>query len=75
MKVAEQLAETSAKEVVLTGVNIGDFGSGSDESFIDLIMNLDKLDGIERIRISSIEPNLLSDEIIEKLTTNFGAPN
>ena len=65
MKVAEQLAETSAKEVVLTGVNIGDFGSGSDESFIDLIMNLDKLDGIERIRISSIEPNLLSDEIIE----------
>ena len=65
MKVAEKLAETSAKEVVLTGVNIGDFGSGSDESFIDLIMNLDKLDGIERIRISSIEPNLLSDEIIE----------
>ena len=65
MKVAEKLAETSAKEIVLTGVNIGDFGSGSDESFIDLIMNLDKLDGIERIRISSIEPNLLSDEIIE----------
>jgi len=65
MKVAKELAQTSTKEIVLTGVNIGDFGAGSSESFIDLIMNLDKLDGIERIRISSIEPNLLSDEIIE----------
>ena len=65
MKVAKELAQTSTKEIVLTGVNIGDFGTGSSESFIDLIIKLDKLDGIERIRISSIEPNLLSDEIIE----------
>jgi len=65
MKVAKELAQTSTKEIVLTGVNIGDFGTGSSESFIDLITKLDKLDGIERIRISSIEPNLLSDEIIE----------
>ena len=65
MKVAKELAQTPTKEIVLTGVNIGDFGTGSSESFIDLIIKLDKLDGIERIRISSIEPNLLSDEIIE----------
>ena len=65
MKFAKELAQTSTKEIVLTGVNIGDFGTGSSESFIDLIIKLDKLDGIERIRISSIEPNLLSDEIIE----------
>jgi len=50
---------------VLTGVNIGDFGKGSSETFLDLIQQLDTLDGIDRIRISSIEPNLLTNEIIE----------
>jgi threonylcarbamoyladenosine tRNA methylthiotransferase MtaB len=62
---AKELAETSVKEVVLTGVNIGDFGYGTDENFYQLIKELDKIKGIERFRISSIEPNLLSDEIIE----------
>lgn len=65
MEQAIELAESDVKEVVLTGVNIGDFGKGSDESFLDLIKELDKVDGIDRFRISSIEPNLLSDEIIE----------
>jgi len=62
---AEELAKTGVKEVVLTGVNIGDFGHGTDESFFDLIKGLDQIEGIERFRISSIEPNLLTDEIIE----------
>lgn len=62
---AKELAETNVKEVVLTGVNIGDFGYGTNETFFDLIKELDKIEGIERFRISSIEPNLLSDEIIE----------
>lgn len=61
---AKELASNNVKEVVLTGVNIGDFGYGTDENFFDLIQELDKIDGIERFRISSIEPNLLSDEII-----------
>lgn len=62
---AKELAMTDVKEVVLTGVNIGDFGYGTDENFYQLIQELDKIEGIERFRISSIEPNLLSDEIIE----------
>jgi threonylcarbamoyladenosine tRNA methylthiotransferase MtaB len=62
---AKELAQTDVKEVVLTGVNIGDFGYGTDENFFQLIQELDKIEGIERFRISSIEPNLLSDEIIE----------
>lgn len=62
---AKELAATNVKEVVLTGVNIGDFGYGTDENFFDLVKELDKIEGIERFRISSIEPNLLSDEIIE----------
>ena len=62
---AKELALTDVKEVVLTGVNIGDFGYGTDENFFQLIQELDKIEGIERYRISSIEPNLLSDEIIE----------
>ena len=65
MKIAEKIAQTDTKEIVLTGVNIGDFGAGSSESFFDLIERMDMLNGIERIRISSKEPNLLSDEIIE----------
>ncbi|MCC5924328.1 MAG: tRNA (N(6)-L-threonylcarbamoyladenosine(37)-C(2))-methylthiotransferase MtaB [Crocinitomicaceae bacterium] len=61
---AEKIAATAVKEVVLTGVNIGDFGQGGDENFFQLIQALDQVEGIERYRISSIEPNLLSDEII-----------
>jgi threonylcarbamoyladenosine tRNA methylthiotransferase MtaB len=66
----QQIAETGAKEVVLTGINLGDFGKGieggkrREESFYELIEQLDGLSGIERYRISSIEPNLLTDEII-----------
>lgn len=62
---ARQVAEDGGKEIVITGVNIGDFGKGRDDSFLDLIRQLDLVDGIERYRISSIEPNLLTDEIIE----------
>ena len=65
LKVAREVAATDVKEVVLTGVNLGDFGRYNDESFFELIQELDKIEGIERYRISSIEPNLLSDEIIE----------
>lgn len=65
---ARQIARTDVKEVVLTGVNIGDFGLQNGvrkERFLDLIKALDQVDGIERFRISSIEPNLLTDEVIE----------
>ncbi len=62
---ANELAQTGVKEVVLTGVNIGDFGYGTEENFFQLLQELDKIEGIERFRISSIEPNLLTDEIIE----------
>ena len=61
---AKKIAKTDIKEVVLTGVNIGDFGQGGDENFFGLVKELDKVTGIDRFRISSIEPNLLSDEII-----------
>lgn len=64
LKVAHEIAATGIKEIVLTGVNIGDFGRGNEEKFIQLIRELDKVDGIERIRISSIEPELLSEDII-----------
>lgn len=62
---AKKIAETKIREVVLTGVNIGDFGQGSDEDFHQLIQALDGVEGIDRYRISSIEPNLLSNEIID----------
>jgi threonylcarbamoyladenosine tRNA methylthiotransferase MtaB len=72
---AKKIAEMGVKEIVLTGVNIGDFGNGTEviegmkpkkeAMFIDLIRELDKVEGIERFRISSIEPNLCTDEIIE----------
>ncbi len=65
---AEAIAESGVKEIVLTGVNLGDFGIREGErkdNFLDLVQALDKVKGIERIRISSIEPNLLTDEIIE----------
>lgn len=62
---AAQIASKSVKEIVLTGVNIGDFGRTTGENFIDLIHSLNKVEGIERYRISSIEPNLLTDEVID----------
>lgn len=62
---ARKVASLGQKEIVLTGVNIGDFGKSTGESFLDLLLVLDSVDGIERYRISSIEPNLLTDEIID----------
>ena len=62
---ARQVAAEGGKEIIITGVNIGDFGKGTDHNFFDLVKALDEVDGIERYRISSIEPNLLTDEIIE----------
>ena len=80
IKAAKDIAKSGNKEIVLTGVNIGDFGKGNNESFIDLIKELDSINEINRIRISSIEPNLLTDEIIEfcnlskKLMPHFHIP-
>ncbi|NDV81158.1 tRNA (N(6)-L-threonylcarbamoyladenosine(37)-C(2))-methylthiotransferase MtaB [Bacteroides sp. 51] len=62
---ARDAAAEGGKEIVLTGVNIGDFGKSTDETFFDLVKALDEVEGIHRYRISSIEPNLLTDEIIE----------
>ncbi len=65
---AKKIAATDTKEIVLTGVNIGDFGileGKRKEKFIDLVKDIDQVEGIDRIRISSIEPNLLTNEIIE----------
>lgn len=62
---AREVAQSGGKEIVLTGVNIGDFGKSTGETFIDLIRALDQVEGIERYRISSIEPNLITDEAID----------
>lgn len=62
---AEKIAETGVKEIVITGVNTGDFGRTTGESFLDLLRRLNEVQGIERYRISSIEPNLLTEEIID----------
>ncbi len=62
---AHKIASAGIKEIVLTGVNIGDFGKSTSETFLGLIQQLDKVEGIERYRISSIEPNLVTDEIIQ----------
>lgn len=62
---AGEVAREGGKEIVITGVNIGDFGRSTDESFFDLVKALDRVKGIERYRISSIEPNLLTDDIID----------
>lgn len=77
---AQKAIKTGAKEIILTGVNIGDFGRMNGESFLGLIKELDKLEGVERYRISSIEPNLLTNEIIdfvaqsEKFMPHFHIP-
>ncbi|MDE3248582.1 MAG: tRNA (N(6)-L-threonylcarbamoyladenosine(37)-C(2))-methylthiotransferase MtaB [Bacteroidota bacterium] len=70
VKTAQELAEKGVKEIILTGVNLGDFGRGSNgmeekENFYGLVQALEQVDGIERYRISSIEPNLLTNDIIE----------
>ena len=65
IKMARQVVDQGAKEIVLTGVNVGDYGKGTDETFQDLLAELDKLQKVKRIRISSIEPNLLNEGIIE----------
>ena len=62
---AQQAADEGGKEIVLTGVNIGDFGATTHERFIDLVKALDEVEGISRFRISSLEPDLLSDELID----------
>ena len=67
---AKEVASEGGKEIVLTGVNIGDFGKTTGETFFGLVKALDEVEGIERYRISSIEPNLLTDEIIEFVSTS-----
>ena len=62
---ARQVVSEGGREIVLTGVNIGDFGRTTGESFLDLVRTLDSIEGIERYRISSLEPDLISDELIE----------
>lgn len=77
---AQLLVEEGFKEIIVTGVNSGDFGYGTEENFFMLLQALDKVDGLERIRVSSIEPNLLHDEIIhfaaesDKLQPHFHIP-
>ena len=77
---AEQLVSEGFKEIIITGVNSGDFGYGTDENFFQLLQALDKIDGLERLRVSSIEPNLLTEEIIhlavasKKLQPHFHIP-
>src|SRR6202012_4265164 len=73
VKQAEEIAASGVKEIVLTGVNLGDFGirdGKREDKFFDLVKALDEVEGINRIRISSIEPNLLTDEIIEFVSTS-----
>jgi len=80
IKQANEIVASGIQEIVLTGVNTGDFGAQTGEKFIDLLYALDKVDGLNRIRISSLEPNLLSDEIIhlvansEKFVPHFHLP-
>jgi len=62
---AREAVKTGVREFILTGVNIGDFGKGSNENFFNLLQALEKVEGIDRLRISSVEPELLTDEIID----------
>ena len=70
VKTAHEVALKGVKEIVLTGVNIGDFGVGSDENLLQLLIELDNIEGVERFRISSIEPNLLNNDIIAFCNTS-----
>lgn len=80
IKKAQEIARTDTREIVLTGVNTGDFGKKNSETFFDLLRQLNQINEIDRIRISSIEPNLLTDQIIEyclnsnKLMPHFHMP-
>ncbi|MCD4724507.1 MAG: tRNA (N(6)-L-threonylcarbamoyladenosine(37)-C(2))-methylthiotransferase MtaB [Bacteroidales bacterium] len=80
IRTAKEIAASDIREIVLSGVNIGDYGKQHDESFYKLIQELDKVDGIDRIRISSIEPDLLDEEMIsfvansEKFLPHFHIP-
>ena len=80
MAQARQLVEMGYKEIILTGVNVGDYGKNEGKSFLQLLRQLNAIDGIERIRVSSIEPNLLNDELIEfwlgsgKICNHFHIP-
>lgn len=80
IKQAKEIVESGIKEIVLTGVNTGDFGVQTGETFFDLLKALENVEGLQRIRISSIEPNLLTDEIIEfaaaseKIVPHFHIP-
>ena len=67
---AQKAADEGGREIVITGVNIGDFGKTTGESFVSLVMALDAVEGIDRYRISSIEPNLITDEIIEYISSS-----
>ncbi len=69
VRMAREVAALGVKEIVITGVNTGDFGRTTGESFLDLLKALNEVEGIERYRISSIEPNLLSDDIIDWIAT------
>ncbi len=77
---ARQLVSMGYKEIILTGVNVGDFGKNENLSLLNLLRELDNVDGIERIRVSSIEPNLLNDELVdfwlgsEKICNHFHIP-
>ncbi len=68
MDIAREIAASEAKEIILTGVNIGDFGKQHNETLLGLMEELEKLEGIERIRLSSIEPDLLSDKMIDLIS-------
>jgi threonylcarbamoyladenosine tRNA methylthiotransferase MtaB len=65
MAQAREIVEKGVQEIILSGVNIGDFGKSTGEKFIDLLRELDKIEDLKRVRISSVEPDLLTDEIIE----------
>lgn len=69
VSMAQDVVARGGKEIVLTGVNIGDFGKGTSETFFDLCKALDEVDGVERYRIGSIEPNLLTDELIRWISS------
>ena len=71
--IARQVADEGGREIVITGVNIGDFGRDTGESLLDLLRSLDSVEGIERYRISSIEPNLLTEEILRWIASEARA--
>ena len=70
VKEAQKSVQKGYKEIILTGVNIGDFGKSTGENFLDLLKALEQVDGLERLRLGSVEPNLLKDEIIELVSNS-----